>query len=95
MPAQDPRFNPEIDRRTGLPHAEHARGARGQQGGAAHRRHAGAEQARRTVSPRKDESRLRAFTAQIAIALENAKLFDDVLRVQNYNEASCARRATP
>ena len=35
----------------------------------------------------KDEARLRAFTAQIAIALENAKLFDDVLRVQNYNEA--------
>ncbi len=35
----------------------------------------------------RDESRLRAFTAQIAVALENAKLFDDVLRMQNYNES--------
>jgi len=25
-----------------------------------------------------DESRLKAFTAQVSIALENAKLFDDV-----------------
>ncbi|MGK2859906.1 MAG: adenylate/guanylate cyclase domain-containing protein [Thermoanaerobaculia bacterium] len=35
----------------------------------------------------KDESRLRAFTAQIAVALENARLFEDVMRVQNYNES--------
>lgn len=35
----------------------------------------------------KDETRLKALTAQVAIALENAKLFDDVLRVQNYNES--------
>ncbi|MEK7875626.1 MAG: adenylate/guanylate cyclase domain-containing protein, partial [Pseudomonadota bacterium] len=34
-----------------------------------------------------DESRLRAFTAQISIALENAKLFADVQNMQNYNEA--------
>ena len=34
-----------------------------------------------------DESRLRAFTAQIAIALENAKLFADVQNMKNYNEA--------
>ena len=34
-----------------------------------------------------DEQRLRAFTAQVAIALENAKLFDDVQRVKNYNNA--------
>ena len=34
-----------------------------------------------------DESRLRAFTAQIAIALENAKLFADVHNMKNYNEA--------
>jgi adenylate cyclase len=34
-----------------------------------------------------DEQRLRAFTAQIAIALENAKLFDDVQTVKNYNES--------
>ncbi len=34
-----------------------------------------------------DEQRLKAFTAQIAIALENSKLFDDVRRVKNYNDA--------
>jgi len=34
-----------------------------------------------------DEARLRAFTAQIAIALENAKLFTDVANMKNYNES--------
>jgi adenylate cyclase len=34
-----------------------------------------------------DEARLRAFTAQLAISLENAKLFDDVQNVKNYNES--------
>ena len=34
-----------------------------------------------------DESRLKAFTAQIAIGLENAKLFDDVQNIKNYNES--------
>ena len=33
-----------------------------------------------------DESRLRAFTAQIAVGLENAKLFADVQAMKNYNE---------
>lgn len=34
-----------------------------------------------------DEARLRAFTAQVSIALENAKLFADVQEMKNYNEA--------
>ena len=34
-----------------------------------------------------DESRLRAFTAQIAISLENASLFADVQNMKNYNES--------
>lgn len=34
-----------------------------------------------------DESRLKAFTAQIAIGLENAKLFNDVQAMKNYNES--------
>ena len=34
-----------------------------------------------------DESRLRAFTSQISIALQNAKLFDDVRNMKNYNES--------
>jgi len=35
---------------------------------------------------KEDESRLKAFTAQVSIALENAKLFDDVQNMRNYNE---------
>ncbi len=34
-----------------------------------------------------DEARLRAFSGQIAIGLENAKLFDDVQRMKNYSES--------
>jgi adenylate cyclase len=34
----------------------------------------------------RDEARLGAFTAQIAVLLENAQLFDEVLSVKNYNE---------
>lgn len=34
-----------------------------------------------------DEARLKAFTSQIAIALENAKLFEDVQNMKNYNES--------
>jgi adenylate cyclase len=34
-----------------------------------------------------DEARLKAFTSQISIALENAKLFDDVQNMKNYNES--------
>ncbi|MFC1824478.1 GAF domain-containing protein [Thermodesulfobacteriota bacterium] len=34
-----------------------------------------------------DESKLRAFTAQVSIALENAKLFDDIQNMKNYSES--------
>lgn len=34
-----------------------------------------------------DEARLKAFTAQVAVALENAKLFDDVQTMKNYAES--------
>jgi len=34
-----------------------------------------------------DEQRLRAFTAQMSITLENAKLFDDVQKMKSYNES--------
>ena len=36
---------------------------------------------------RNDENRLRAFSAQAAIALENTQLFEDVLNEKNYNES--------
>jgi adenylate cyclase len=35
----------------------------------------------------KDEARLRAFAAQVAVSLENARLFEDVLNIKNYNES--------
>ncbi len=34
-----------------------------------------------------DESRIKAFTAQIAIGLENAKLFNDIRAMQNYTDS--------
>jgi len=34
-----------------------------------------------------DEARLRAFTSQISIGIENAKLFEDVQTIKNYNES--------
>jgi adenylate cyclase len=84
--AKEPRFNPEVDKATGyqtksilaIPVVNKA----GQRIGVT-------QVLNKLGGPftTKDESRLRAFTAQVAIALENAKLFDDVLRVQNYNES--------
>ena len=35
----------------------------------------------------KDEARVAAFSAQAAIAIENAKLFQDILNMKNYNES--------
>jgi adenylate cyclase len=35
----------------------------------------------------KDEARLRAFAAQVAVSLENARLFEDVLEIKNYSES--------
>jgi len=34
-----------------------------------------------------DEKRLRAFSAQASIAMEHARLFDEVIQVKNYNES--------
>ncbi|MCM2257888.1 MAG: GAF domain-containing protein [Vicinamibacteria bacterium] len=34
-----------------------------------------------------DERRLKAFSSQAAIAMENAQLFDEIIRVRNYNES--------
>ncbi len=36
---------------------------------------------------KEDESRLKAFTAQISIGLENAQLFNDIQNMKNYNES--------
>jgi adenylate cyclase len=82
----DLRFNPEFDRRTGyftrsilcVPIFNTAGKA------------IGVTQAlnkRGGPFTAEDESRLRAFTAQIASSLENAKLFADVQAMKNYNES--------
>jgi adenylate cyclase len=85
-PYADPRFNPDVDRRTGfttrsilcVPITNKA-GAR-----------IGVAQAlnkKGGAFTGRDEARLRAFAAQVAVSLENAKLFDDVLTTKNYNES--------
>ena len=43
---------------------------------------------------REDEARLKAFTAQLAISLENAKLFEDVQNMKNYNESMLQSMST-
>ncbi|HET6971436.1 MAG TPA: adenylate/guanylate cyclase domain-containing protein, partial [Phenylobacterium sp.] len=85
-PYADPRFNPDVDRRTGFTTASilcvpitNKAGARIGVAQALNKK-GGAFTAR-------DESRLKAFAAQVAVSLENAKLFDDVLTTKNYNES--------
>lgn len=85
-PYADARFSPEVDRQTGfrtesilcVPITNKA----GLRIGVAQvlNKRGGAFTA-------KDEARLRAFSAQIAVCLENAQLFDDVLSMKNYNES--------
>jgi adenylate cyclase len=82
----DDRFNPEVDKKTGyrtetilcMPVVN-------KQG-----RTIGVSQVlNKAGGPFKadDEKKLRAFSAQAAIAIENAKLFDEVLNIKNYNES--------
>ncbi len=85
----DLRFNPELDRRTGfftrsilcvpvISNDGHIIGVTqvlNRRGG--------------RFTP-EDEQRLKAFTAQVSIALQNAKLFDDVQNMRNYSEAMLA-----
>jgi adenylate cyclase len=85
-PYADPRFNPNVDRQTGFRTRSmltmpicNKQGER-----------IGVTQVLNKKGGQftaKDEARLRAFTAQIAIALENARLFEDVLSMKNYNES--------
>jgi len=82
----DSRFNPEVDRHTG--YRTHSMlcmpiVARGE-------RKIGVMQIlNRKGGPfgSADERRLRAFSAQAAVAIENAQLFKDVSAARNYNEA--------
>lgn len=84
-PYHDPRFNPEFDRQTGyktrsilcMPLADRLGNP------------IGVMQVLNKVGgpfTSLDEIRLKAFSAQAAVALENANLFQDVLKLKNYNE---------
>ncbi len=85
----DLRFNPELDRQTGfftrsilcVPVVSHD----GEMIGVT-------QVLNRRGGPftEEDEQRLKAFTAQVSIALQNAKLFDDVQNMRNYSEAMLA-----
>ncbi|MBN2451833.1 MAG: GAF domain-containing protein [Lentisphaeria bacterium] len=82
----DPRFNREVDRRTGyrtrnilcIP----VLNRKGQKVGVM-------QVLNRRNGPftKQDEALLQAFAAQASIALENARLFEDVLNARNYNES--------
>ncbi len=82
----DPRFNKEIDRKTGyrtknilcMPVVNRT----GKTIGVTQvlNRRVG-------VFTRVDEKKLKTFSAQAAIAIENAKLFDEVLNMKNYSES--------
>jgi len=84
-PYSDPRFNKDVDRRTGYrTESILAMPIVNKSGDCI-----GVTQALNKKGGHftaKDETRLAAFTAQITIALENAKLFEDVLNERNYNE---------
>jgi adenylate cyclase len=85
-PQNDPRFNKEIDVRTGYT----TRSILAMPIFSKDGRCIGVTQVLNKTTgsfTSKDETRLRAFTAQVAVALENARLFEDVMRIQSYNES--------
>ena len=82
----DDRFNQEVDRLTRLPHPQPPVHAVVNKAGKA----VGVTQVlnkRGGPFDAGDETRLRAFSAQAAISIENAKLFEDVLNGRNYSES--------
>lgn len=85
-PYCDPRFNPEIDRKTGFRTrnilAVPVMNKNGQPIGVAQ-----VLNKRGGSFTRQDEARLRAFSSQAAICLENARLFDEVRKIRDYNES--------
>jgi adenylate cyclase len=84
-PYKDPRFNQEVDRNTGYrTESILAMPIINKSGDCIGVTEVLNKKAGRFTP--KDETRLAAFTAQITIALENAKLFEDVLNEKNYNE---------
>ncbi len=82
----DPRFNQEIDKKTGY----RTRNILCMPVVNRHGKAIGVTQVlnkRDGAFTRLDEKKLRTFSGQAAIAIENAKLFDEVLSMKNYNES--------
>ncbi len=82
----DSRFNPEVDRKTGF----HTRSILCMPVVNRFSKTIGVSQVlNKHGGPfnRRDEKKLKAFSSQAAVAIENAKLFDEVLNMRNYNEA--------
>src|SRR5262249_18476799 len=90
---EDPRFNKEIDKKTGyrtktilcMP----IRDETGLILGVTHvlNKHEG-------IFKKEDEDLLSAFSDQVSIAIKNARLFEEVLYMKNYNESILSSIAT-
>ncbi len=82
----DPRFNPAVDKKTGF----HTRNILCMPVINRSGKTIGVTQVlnkKDGVFTRLDERKLRTFSAQASIAIENAKLFNEVLNMKNYNES--------
>src|SRR5262245_3578331 len=92
-PYSDPRFNPEVDRQSGfLTRSMLCVPVINKQG-----RTIGVIQVLNKINgffSEEDEKRLQTFSSQISIALENARLFNDVQAIKNYNESILERMAS-
>ncbi len=83
---RDPRFNPEVDRKTGYrTHSILCMPVANKNG----QKLAVFQVLNKRGGPfgPLDERRLQSFSAQVAIALENAQLFQDIMNEKNYNES--------
>ena len=83
---QDPRFNADMDRQTGFETRNMLCMPVVTKAG----KHLGVIQVLNRVDgafDERDEQRLRSVAAQAATALENARLFEDVLNLKNYDES--------
>jgi adenylate cyclase len=85
-PYEDPRFGKEVDRRTGFITRSILCAPISNKAGTRIGVTQVLNKRQGAFNPR-DEARLRAFSAQIAVCLENARLFEDVLNIKNYNES--------
>lgn len=90
---EDPRFNPEIDRQTGY-RTRSVLCAPMRDGSGATVGVLQVMNKKTGLFTREDEDLLSAVGAQAVIALENAHLFEDTVRMKNYNESIVRSMAT-